>query len=143
MSNPKNQRFYIDDLLSDEPDGDVIQGDRIVFEMPSFCSGHYVATIHLDEVGYCYILKSENYFEGCRDWSIERKTPKQPLDAEEIRKRVLERVTLPPKGEWGHQKPKNPLQDPIPAYFTAANTEDFPWPPNWAGEGFEPPTLQQ
>lgn len=46
---------------------DLKEGDIIEFEMPSFCSGEYIATIHKDEIGL-YIDRKENQYEGCRDY---------------------------------------------------------------------------
>ncbi len=42
---------------------------KIIFEMPSFCSGDYEAVIYEDEKGL-YIKKEDNYFEGCRDFEV-------------------------------------------------------------------------
>lgn len=46
------------------------EGKTIVFEMPSFCSGDYTAKIYKDELGL-YINSDHNFFDGCRDFSIE------------------------------------------------------------------------
>lgn len=45
------------------------EGDRIVFEMPSFCSGVYDAVIQKDKVGF-FINNEDNHFKGCRDFQI-------------------------------------------------------------------------
>lgn len=45
------------------------EGDSIEFEMPSFCSGDYTAKIYKDSFGF-YINADNNYFEGCRDFTI-------------------------------------------------------------------------
>jgi len=47
-------------------------GDKIVFEMPSFCSGDYEAVVKKDEDFGLYIDKDNNYFEGCRDFVVIR-----------------------------------------------------------------------
>ena len=51
---------------------DFQEGDQIVFEMPSFCSGDYRATVMTDPDFGPYIDKENNYFEGCRDFEILR-----------------------------------------------------------------------
>lgn len=48
------------------------EGDQIVFEMPSFCSGDYTATVMIDPDFGPYIDKENNYFEGCRDFEVIR-----------------------------------------------------------------------
>lgn len=48
------------------------EGDVIDFEMPSFCSGDYQATIKRDEHGL-YIDGRDNYMRGCRDFEIIKK----------------------------------------------------------------------
>jgi hypothetical protein len=60
----KNNRFYI------ETDQKLNEGDIIEFEMPPFCSGDYQAEVYIDNDGDPYIDKNDNYFEGCRDFSI-------------------------------------------------------------------------
>lgn len=45
------------------------EGDKIIFEMPSFCSGDYSATVLKDENGL-FIPKSDNFFKGCRTFEI-------------------------------------------------------------------------
>jgi len=50
-------------------DLDVEEGDSIVFDMPSFCSGDYSAEVMKDEHGL-YIKKSDNYLKGCRDFFV-------------------------------------------------------------------------
>ena len=47
------------------------EGDLIIFEMPSFCSGDYQAVVHVDTSGP-YIDNENNYFEGCRDFEVKR-----------------------------------------------------------------------
>jgi hypothetical protein len=109
----KNDRYYIDDLLEAAGEGEVEPGDQIVFEMPSFCSGDYIAIVYLDETNYPYILKTKNYFEGCRDWSVKRqnKKPKLPLTKEEIRERVLSQVHFAPG--WSPEELKEKAQNRI------------------------------
>ena len=48
------------------------EGDKIVFEMPSFCSGDYEAIVKRDENFGLYIDEDDNYFNGCRDFEIIR-----------------------------------------------------------------------
>lgn len=48
------------------------EGDEIVFEMPSFCSGDYTATVHRDPKFGLYIDNKDNYFKGCRDFYVKR-----------------------------------------------------------------------
>jgi len=45
------------------------EGQTIIFEMPSFCSGDYEAKIYKDENGL-YINKENNFFKSCRDFEI-------------------------------------------------------------------------
>jgi hypothetical protein len=48
------------------------EGDKIVYEMPSFCSGDYEAIVKKDPDFGLYIDSSENHFEGCRDFAVIR-----------------------------------------------------------------------
>lgn len=48
------------------------EGDEIYFEMPSFCSGDYKAIVYKDPEFGLYIRKKDNYFKGCRDFSVKR-----------------------------------------------------------------------
>lgn len=48
------------------------EGDEIIFEMPSFCSGDYTAIVHHDPKFGLYIQNKNNYFEGCRDFYVIR-----------------------------------------------------------------------
>ena len=65
------KKTYLAQILQDEPVifSNITVGDIIEFEMPSFCSGDYLATVYGDELGL-YINASDNYFEGCRDFEI-------------------------------------------------------------------------
>ena len=47
-------------------------GDKIEFEMPSFCSGDYEAVVMKDKDFGLYIDAEDNYFEGCRDFRVLR-----------------------------------------------------------------------
>lgn len=49
------------------------EGDTIIFDMPSFCSGDYEAVVKRDPIFGLYINQDDNYFEGCRDFDIKRK----------------------------------------------------------------------
>ena len=51
---------------------DFQEGDEIVFEMPSFCSGDYKATVKRDQDFGLYINSENNHFEGCRDFEVHR-----------------------------------------------------------------------
>jgi hypothetical protein len=48
------------------------EDDVIKFEMPSFCSGDYLAIVKKDKDFGLYIDKDCNYFEGCRDFILLR-----------------------------------------------------------------------
>ncbi len=48
------------------------EDDIITFEMPSFCSGDYVAVVCKDPDFGLYIDAEDNYFDDCRDFSIIR-----------------------------------------------------------------------
>ncbi len=65
------KKTYLAQILQDEPVifSNIAEGDTIEFEMPSFCSGDYLATVYGDANGL-YINTSDNYFEGCRDFGI-------------------------------------------------------------------------
>ena len=47
-------------------------GDKIVFEMPSFCSGDYEAVVQKDEDFGLWIDEEDNYSEGCGDFLVLR-----------------------------------------------------------------------
>lgn len=49
----------------------VEEGDTVYFEMPPFCSGEYEAKVYKDEKGL-YINKEDNFFEGCRDFRVNK-----------------------------------------------------------------------
>lgn len=51
---------------------DFHEGDQIIFEMPSFCSGEYGALVHEDPSFGYYIPDEDNYFKGCRSYSVIR-----------------------------------------------------------------------
>jgi hypothetical protein len=51
---------------------DFQEGDKIVFEMPSFCSGDYEAIVKRDKDFGLYIESEDNHFEGCRDFEVIR-----------------------------------------------------------------------
>ena len=44
-------------------------GDIIRYEMPPFCSGEYLALVREDRGG-TYIDAKDNFFSGCKDYSI-------------------------------------------------------------------------
>jgi hypothetical protein len=46
------------------------EGDEIIFEMPSFCSGDYATTVKKDENYGLYV--EDQWFEGCRDFYVRR-----------------------------------------------------------------------
>jgi hypothetical protein len=48
--------------------------------MPSFCSGDYEATIHINEKGIPYIDKADNGYNGCRDLCISKPVEKEESD---------------------------------------------------------------
>lgn len=48
------------------------EGDEIIFEMPSFCSGDYKAIVKKDDNFGLYIDEDNNYFDGCRSFEIQR-----------------------------------------------------------------------
>lgn len=52
---------------------DFEEGDLIVFEMPSFCSGNYEAVVYNDPKFGLYIDKKHNHFESCRDFEVIKK----------------------------------------------------------------------
>jgi hypothetical protein len=57
-------KFYlvnIDDTFNDR--------DEIIFYMPPFCDGDYRTIVMEDDKGL-FILQSENYFKGCRDYQV-------------------------------------------------------------------------
>jgi signal peptidase I len=66
----KNDRIYIREWFNN--DQQFKDGDIIEFEMPSFCSGDYEATIYIDTDGDPYIDKSFDYYIGCRDLCIKQ-----------------------------------------------------------------------
>ena len=67
----KHKRQYIKHWFEDNQEFN--EGDRLYFEMPSFCSGDYSAKIYLDTDGDPYIKKSKSYYYGCRDLFISHK----------------------------------------------------------------------
>jgi hypothetical protein len=48
------------------------ENDKIIFEMPPFCSGNYEAIVKKDDDFGLYIDESNNYFDGCRDFIVIR-----------------------------------------------------------------------
>lgn len=46
------------------------EGDIIRYEMPSFCSGEYLAKVFKDPDYGFYIDKEDDYFKGCRGWNV-------------------------------------------------------------------------
>lgn len=60
-----SKKFY---LINIDYDG-FIEGHRIVFNMPGFCSGDYSCIIQKDEKGL-FIPKEESFFEGCRGFEV-------------------------------------------------------------------------
>lgn len=48
------------------------EGDEIIFEMPSFCSGNYKAVVKKHPKYGLYIDKKNCHFEGCRDFEVLR-----------------------------------------------------------------------
>lgn len=59
-----NEKFYLVNI-----DYTFNEGDRIIFEMPSFCSGDYDAEVMKDDKGL-FIPKKDNFFNGCRDFDV-------------------------------------------------------------------------
>ncbi len=57
---PKNRRVYIKEWFDDEQE--FKEGDVIEFDMPAFCSGDYLANVHIDSDGEPYIHKNDSYF---------------------------------------------------------------------------------
>ena len=55
-------------LINEE--GEFEEGDQIIFEMPSFCTGDYGAIVHVDPTFGPYIPEEDNYFKSCRDYEI-------------------------------------------------------------------------
>ncbi len=62
----KNDRFYINDWFNES----IEPNDKIEFEMPSFCSGVYEATIYFDNDGDPFIDKANNHIDGCRSYEL-------------------------------------------------------------------------
>lgn len=62
-------KYYITNEIAKYNLKKIKSGQKIVFEMPSFCSGDYEAVIKKDEFGF-YIDSNDNYFKGCRDFEI-------------------------------------------------------------------------
>jgi len=58
--------------VSQDFDFEFEEGDKIIFEMPSFCSGDYEAVVKKDKNFGLYINSEDNYFEGCRDFIVMR-----------------------------------------------------------------------
>jgi hypothetical protein len=56
--------------IEEEFNLDFQEGDEIIFEMPSFCSGEYKTTIKKDPKFGLYV--EEQWFNGCRDFEIRR-----------------------------------------------------------------------
>lgn len=61
----KNYVFTIPDLGGRE----IEVGDKVVFIMPPFCSGDYIAEVFADKHGM-FIYEDDNFFDGCRDFFI-------------------------------------------------------------------------
>lgn len=64
---PKHNRSYLTHLPSTD---ELKEGAIIVFEMPSFVSGDYMAPVYFDTDGDPYINKELDYMNGCRNWQI-------------------------------------------------------------------------
>jgi hypothetical protein len=62
-------KYYITNEISQFKLKNLKAGQKIIFEMPSFCSGDYKAIIKKDDIGF-YIDSGNNYFKGCRDFEI-------------------------------------------------------------------------
>ncbi len=65
-------KYYLANVLKDVKENyrkKFKAGKVIFFEMPPFCSGDYTAKIYKDELGL-YINKEDNYFKGCRNFTI-------------------------------------------------------------------------
>lgn len=56
--------------LDDPGLSNVQEGDIIRFEMPPFCSGEYTAVVRKDDKHGLYIDKSDDFFDGCRDYEV-------------------------------------------------------------------------
>ncbi len=61
----KHERLYIKQWFN--KDQKFEQGDKLIFDMPPFCSGNYTAKIYLDNDGDAYIKKSKDYSSGCNN----------------------------------------------------------------------------
>lgn len=57
------QYFSVEDIAN------LRDGAKIIFEMPSFCSGDYTGIIYKDDLGY-YINAENNWFSGARGYKI-------------------------------------------------------------------------
>lgn len=60
-------------LINVELPQDAREGDKIIFDMPPFCSGEYEATIYRDKFFGLYINKDDAHFKGCRDYRLVKK----------------------------------------------------------------------
>lgn len=73
----KNDKFYIKDWFAKNQKYN--NGDIIVFEMPSFCSGDYTAEVHIDSDGDPYIDESDNSYKGCLTYYYISKNEKMTI----------------------------------------------------------------
>jgi hypothetical protein len=62
-------KYYITNEIAEFKLKNLKDGQKIIFEMPPFCSGDYQAIIKKDVNGF-YIDSDNNYFKGCRDFEI-------------------------------------------------------------------------
>ncbi|MCP4520945.1 MAG: hypothetical protein GY827_04505 [Cytophagales bacterium] len=80
----KNDRVYIMDWVF-ENGGKPTEGDKVCFDMPSFCSGDYEdysAEIYFDSDNDPYINSTESYYEACRGITLIT----QPSYVDEVKK---------------------------------------------------------
>lgn len=63
------EKTYLHTIMDDKDLDELEDGNTIYFEMPPFCSGDYEAIIMKDVHGL-YIYKSDDYFNGCRNFEI-------------------------------------------------------------------------
>lgn len=65
-------KAYLRKYISNEGLKQIEEGDLIVFDMPSFCSGNYQANVKKDEDGLLYISKKNCFFNSARDYYVWR-----------------------------------------------------------------------
>lgn len=62
---------FLGNALSEDDLRKMKPGDKIIYEMPSFCSGDYEGEVKSDSFGL-YMDEEECFFGGCRDFEIVR-----------------------------------------------------------------------